>query len=76
MIAVLYRTWSDGFTPNRVAVIGWNLVNIGILGQLLYRQWRCQPAAWLATLHETVGNGLNWYVVWTVILMAVLPWVF
>lgn len=76
MIAVLYRTWSDGFTPNRVAVIGWNLVNIGILGQLLYRQWRCQPAAWLATLHETVASGLNWYVVWTVILMVVLPWVF
>lgn len=76
MAAVLYRTWSDGFTPNRVAVIGWNLVNIGILGQLLYRQQQSDESNWLATLQSTVSSGLNWYVVWTVALMAVLPWVF
>src|SRR5439155_26115592 len=31
MAAILYRTWQGGFTPNRVTVIGWNLVNIALL---------------------------------------------
>lgn len=76
MVAVLYRTWNDGFTPNRVTVIGWNLLNIGVLSQLLYRQQKCESADWLATLHKTVDSSLNWYVFWTLALMAVLPWVF
>jgi hypothetical protein len=63
-----------GFTPNRVTVIGWNLVNIGILSQLLYRQWRASAADWLAALQATVYNGLNWYVVWTIVLFLLVGW--
>ncbi|MFN8446204.1 MAG: hypothetical protein U0175_35770 [Caldilineaceae bacterium] len=76
MAAVLYRTWSDGITPNRFAVIGWNLVNIALLVQLLYREWRSDASEWLATVHATVNTGLNWYVVWTVVLMIALPLLF
>ena len=76
MSAVIYRTWQAGLTPNRVTVIGWNLVNIGILGQLLYRQWRSNAANWLAALQATVNDGLNWYVIWTVALMLTIPWLF
>jgi hypothetical protein len=74
MSAVVYRTWMAGFTPNRVTVIGWNLVNIGILSQLLYRQWRASAADWLAALQATVYNGLNWYVVWTIVLFLLVGW--
>ncbi len=76
MAAVLYRTWSDGITPNRLAVIGWNLVNIALLAQLLYREWRSDASEWLTTVHATVNTGLNWYVVWTVVLMIALPLLF
>ncbi|MHB9033676.1 MAG: hypothetical protein ACYC6L_11580, partial [Anaerolineae bacterium] len=35
--AVIYRTALSGFTANRLTVIGWNIVNIGLLAVMLAR---------------------------------------
>lgn len=34
---ILYRTWQGGLTPNRLTVIGWNLINMALLVMLLYK---------------------------------------
>ncbi|NOX61337.1 MAG: hypothetical protein GXP42_05245 [Chloroflexi bacterium] len=40
LTAILYRTWIDKLTPNRLTFIGWNIINIGILAWLLFKQAR------------------------------------
>ena len=74
MAAILYRTWQDGWTPNRLAVIGWNVINISILALLLYRQRRTTD--WLSAIHATISTGLSWYALWSLLLVLLLPWLF
>lgn len=74
--AILYRTWEGGLTPNRVTVIGWNLLNISLLVLLLVKQWRAQPERWQAALRESISVGLICYLIWGALLVIALPWLF
>jgi hypothetical protein len=76
LAAVATRTWLGGFTANRVTVIGWNSINIGLLLTLLYRQWRDGRAVWVTSLQGVVSVGLVVYAVWTLALALALPFVF
>ncbi|CAN5466450.1 hypothetical protein BH10CHL1_BH10CHL1_10540 [soil metagenome] len=76
MAAILYRTWQGGFTPNRLTVIGWNSINMGLLLLLLFKQWTAKPENWLAHIHETVSIGINSYMLWGAIVIILLPWLF
>ncbi|MFN8494607.1 MAG: hypothetical protein U0350_43805 [Caldilineaceae bacterium] len=76
MAAILYRTWQGGFTPNRVMVIGWNVVNIALLLILLAQQWQVQPGKWLAALRNTVSLGTKLYMAWAMGVVLLLPWLF
>lgn len=76
LAAVLYRTGMGGFTINRVTIIGWNLINIGLLGLLLLRQVRAQGKPWLAQLHSTVSVGLTAWAAWAGIVAVILPLIF
>lgn len=76
LAAILYRTAQGGFTPNRLTVIGWNLVNMGVLVHLLVLQWRAAPAHWISRLHTSFGLGMNAYAVWGLLLVLLLPWLF
>ena len=40
LYAILYRTWHGVLTPNRVAFIGWDILNLGLLGWLMFTLWR------------------------------------
>src|SRR5262249_13596221 len=53
LAAVLYRTAQDTLTMNRLAIIGWNAINIAILILLLVRQALGGSANWIASLHDT-----------------------
>lgn len=46
LAAVVYRTFQGELTPNRLTVIGWNSINIGIL-QLLITQLRQGREGWI-----------------------------
>jgi hypothetical protein len=74
--AILYRTWQGGLTPNRLTVIGWNLVNITLLLLLLFKQWQTQPERWLLTLRETVSVGTIFYLVWGALVVVSIPLLF
>ncbi|HEX6292490.1 MAG TPA: hypothetical protein VFZ66_25110 [Herpetosiphonaceae bacterium] len=76
MAAVVYRTWLGGITPNRLTVIGWNTINIGLLIALLYRQWRDGRPAWIDSLQRVASIALVIYGGWALFLVLAIPFLF
>ncbi|MCA9874274.1 MAG: hypothetical protein KC441_11485 [Anaerolineales bacterium] len=76
LAAILYRTALDRLTPNRLAFIGWNVINIALLSLLLIFQARVKAGQWLPWLYRAYSAGTIAYGVWTVVLILALPWLF
>lgn len=76
LAAVVYRTVHGQLTMNRFAVIGWNVVNTGILIMLLAKQARAGREGWVEALHSTFRLGTAAYLIWGVALVLALPWLF
>lgn len=76
LAAILYRTALDRLTPNRLTFIGWNLINIALLGGLLLLQLRARRGAWLSNLHRTFRVGTVAYAFWAGAMLMALPWIF
>ena len=74
--AILYRTALDRLTPNRLAFIGWNVVNIGLLFLVLLFQVRAKEGRWLHGLYRAYSAGTVAYVVWTLAMILAIPWLF
>lgn len=75
--AVLYRTAHDGLTMNRLTVVGWNAINIGLLVSVLVGQLRAgRLGDWVAALHSTARNGTVAYIAWGLVITLVFPWIF
>ncbi len=75
--ATVYRTVSmGGLTMNRMTIIGWNVINIAILGVLLYRQARSNAQEWIATTQEVFALATNAYLVWALFIVLFLPVLF
>jgi hypothetical protein len=74
--AVVYRTVDGGLTPNRLTVIGWNGINISLLGLLLVRDLRQGPRAWPRSLYSVAAVGAIAYTVWGLFLIVAVPWLF
>jgi hypothetical protein len=75
--AILYRTANDGLTMNRLAVVGWNVVNIGLLVSVLIGQIRARGrGGWVAALHSTARIGTVVYIAWGLLVTLLLPWIF
>jgi len=76
LIAILYRTALDRLTPNRLAFIGWNVINIGLLALVLVYQMRAEAGQWLPNLFRAFSLGTIAYTVWTIVMIFALPWLF
>jgi hypothetical protein len=75
--ATVYRTVVyGGFTVNRVAVIGWNCINVGILVLLVVQQFREGVKGWLDALQKVFGWGMRAYAVWGTFLLLAIPLLF
>jgi hypothetical protein len=74
--ATVYRTVLGGITLNRLAVIGWNSINIGILSWLIVKQFKDGRATWIRSLHSVFGAGITAYIVWTLFLILAMPLIF
>jgi len=74
--ATVYRTVLGGITMNRLTIIGWNSINIGILSLLVYKQFRKGPAEWVSSLQSVFSLGTNGYLVWTLFLILAIPFLF
>ena len=76
MSATVYRTLSWGITVNRLVIIGWNTINIGILVTLIYKQIRDGFENWVVSLQRTFSLGTNAYIVWSLFILIVIPLIF
>ena len=76
LAAVLYRTVQDRLTINRLTIIGWNTLNIALLGLLLYRQGRGGRSKWIESLHATFSVATVAYAAWAAFVLLVAVWIF
>jgi hypothetical protein len=74
--AVVYRTVLDGITLNRTTIIGWNIINIAILGFMLYTQFTKGIPGWHARLQNIFSKATAAYLIWSVFLILALPLIF
>lgn len=76
LAAILYRTAQEGFTPNRVTFIGWNVINAALLALLLNRQRLSDAESWLPSLQRVFGAAAVFYTAWSAFVVLALPWLF
>jgi hypothetical protein len=74
--AILYRTALDHLTMNRLTVIGWNTINIVVLGLMLYRILRPGTHFWGAAAQAVFRPGAYAYLAWGGFLLLALPLIF
>jgi hypothetical protein len=80
--ATVYRTVTLGPSMNRVTVIGWNVINIGILVALLVgqmgsgRSTGASGGGWTGAVQRAIAGGALAYVAWAAFVSLVLPWLF
>jgi hypothetical protein len=76
IIAVAVLALMVSLTPNRLAFIGWNVVNIGLLFLVLVLQARSKEERWLHGLYGAYSAGTVAYAIWTVAVILAIPWLF
>ncbi len=76
LAAVVTRTVEGGWTINRITVIGWNSINIGLLLFATVRLLRSDPEAWTAGLKEVFKLGSVLYVAWVLAGVLLFPLIF
>jgi hypothetical protein len=74
--AVVYRTAIDNLTLNRTTIIGWNIINIAILGVMIYTQLKKGIAGWHERLQNVFSKATSAYLIWSIFLILVLPLIF
>lgn len=74
--ATVYRTILGGMTMNRLTVIGWNSINIGILVLLVYKQLRDGRVQWIRSLQSAFSLGTVGYIAWALFLTLAIPLLF
>lgn len=73
LAAVVHRTLQGDLTLNRLTVIGWNAINIGILITLIVTQFRTDRERWTEALQLVFSRATVVYLVWTVFLLLAPP---
>ncbi len=73
LAAVVGRTLRYGLTPNRHAVIGWNVITFLVLASMLIEQFRCSSQTWTTPYRRPVARVLPLALIWTVWVLLVSP---
>jgi uncharacterized protein YjbI with pentapeptide repeats len=76
MSATIYRTYLGVITMNRMAVMGWNTINIGILLLLVYRLLKPSQAGWVYSAQSAFSAGMVAYIFWTIFVILSVPFLF
>jgi hypothetical protein len=71
--ATFYRTVDGGITLNRLTIIGWNVINIGILLWLIYKQFKDGQEKWVESLQSVFCRAANAYMIWGLFLLVAAP---
>jgi hypothetical protein len=77
LAAIGQRLWNLGITPNRVAVLGANLLMLGNLGLLLAGYARLlRGTGTRVALERVTARYLPVYALWTAVVTFLFPWIF
>ena len=76
LAAIVYRTGIYRLTPNRLAFVGWNVINIGLLIWVLLYQAQAAGGNWVGALHRAFSAGTVAYAAWTLAVILAVPWLF
>lgn len=74
--AVVYRTAQGTLTMNRMMIIGWNTINIGLLVYLLINQFRRLRETWAESLQRTFAAIIPAYALWALFVIFAVPLLF
>jgi hypothetical protein len=75
--AIIYRLGEYGFTPNRTAVLGSNLLIFGNLVWIMIDLYKvCFNENEIKTVEQTIARYLPIYAVWTTFVTFGLPFIF
>ena len=78
LLAILYRISNWGFTPNRLAVLGANLlffIHLILIAVQLVRQVRSKEVEF-AAIEKTIAVFLPFYAGWALFVAVVVPLIF
>jgi hypothetical protein len=78
LLAILYRISSWGFTPNRVAVLGANIlffVHLILIALQLFKQYRKKEVEFWA-IEKVIAVFLPFYAGWALFVAMVVPFIF
>jgi hypothetical protein len=73
LVAIVYRINTYDLTPNRYAVLGWNVITLIILVVIGVTLWRAQPHTWAIKLRESLARMSIFTVVWALWVLFILP---
>lgn len=76
MAAVIYRTVQGGYTINRVTILGWNAINLFLLGLMEVRLLRAGAAGWIPSVQRTLALAGVLYPAWALLGILLGPLVF
>jgi hypothetical protein len=75
--AIIYRLGEYGFTPNRIAVLGSNLLILGNLLLIIIDLIKVLgKKEGLSRVENTIAAYLPIYTIWTIFMVFVVPWIF
>jgi hypothetical protein len=77
IVSVFFRLAKEGLTPNRIALIGINLILlVNLIGLLVYfTGWLAKRFEFQRTINW-IGSFLPVYLGWSVFMVFVFPWLF
>jgi len=74
--AVLYRTFANYLTMNRLTVIGWNLINTALLVWMIVRMVRSDRSIWVEKVQGVFSAACGIYLVWGLFIILAIPLIF
>ena len=74
--AILYRTFTNDITLNRLIMIGWNVINIVLLVLVIVRLVKVSDQPWNERLKGIYSLAAVPYVAWALFVILVTPFLF
>lgn len=73
LAAIVGRTISGGYSPNRHAVIGWNITTLAMLASVLLRQALVRGRPWAEIFRRSIAQALVLAMAWSTWVVVGLP---
>jgi hypothetical protein len=71
--ATAYRTALNGVTMNRMTILGWNTINIVLLGLVIAGLLRRSEQPWAERIKRVLSLGMIAYLVWDLFIIIAVP---